>query len=209
VTGRDARAIEPAVGEAVGKINGFNHIVLMCRDMDRSVRFYRDLLGLTVVRTAPERRGYERQYFFELANGEMFSLYQLSRTVPWPEQPVVNKLWPLCDGTPPAHPQKLDHLAFNVDTRKELLWFIAHLRANGVEVSEMVGDEPGTGFLAGRIYFHDPDGNPLEIATAELSNPGWREFDRGSWLCDDAPVPALRDGAAQASKEISHQQGKS
>jgi catechol 2,3-dioxygenase-like lactoylglutathione lyase family enzyme len=192
VTTETQREIVQTAGEATGKINGFNHIVLVCKDMEASVRFYRDLLGLKVVKTAPARRGYERQYFFELPNGELFSLYQMSTVAPEPQRPVVNKLWPTLDGTPPDRPEKLDHMAFNVDTREEVLWFQRHLREHGVLVSEMIGDEPGTGFLAGRIYFVDPDGTPLEVATSEPGNPGWQGFDYTTWYEDTDPVPSVR-----------------
>lgn len=180
-------------GPAAGKITGFNHLVLVCRDMNASVRFYRDILGLRIMRTAPERRGYQKQYFFELGNGELFSLYQMANVVERPEPPVVNSAWPGSDGVPPQNPQKMDHLAFNVDDMETLLWFQQHLRSRGVAVSEVFGQPAGTEFLPGRIYFYDPDGNPLEIATLDAANPGWEGFDHEKWFQDDTPVPALNE----------------
>lgn len=182
-----ADSIVVSDGPAVGKITGINHLVFLCRDMDRSVRFYRDLLGLKIVRSTPAEKGFELQYFFELGNGELFSLYQMGSTVDSPQPPVVNILWPGADGTPPPAPEKCDHLAFNVDTMEELLWFQRHLREHGVEVSEIFGEAIGTGFLPGRIYFYDPDGNPLEIATTAVDDPGWEGFDYDRWLRDCVP----------------------
>ncbi|TQC43672.1 VOC family protein [Rhodococcus sp. WS4] len=175
-------------GAAAGKITGFNHLVMLCTDLNRSTRFYRDLLGLKVVRTQPDwREEYERQYFFELGNGELFALYQSKHMVP-PERPLVNSLWP--ETSEPTHrPQKLDHLAFNVDTMEDLHWFQDRLAKNGVDVSKVWVSEAG--FLAGRIYFSDPDGNPLEIATYEKNDPKWASFDNRAWLREENPVPAL------------------
>jgi catechol 2,3-dioxygenase-like lactoylglutathione lyase family enzyme len=191
-TADPARDVILARGDAVGKISGFHHVVLLCRDMDRTVHFYRDLLGLRIVRTSPTQRGYERQYFFELGNGEMFSLYQMSTVSENPEPPIVSRLWP-GKAAPADRPQKLDHLAFKVETREELEWFHARLTEHGVPVSDIKPDPPGQRFLPGRIYFYDPDGNPLEISCDEPADPSfWDGFDRVEWLMDHDPVPALR-----------------
>src|SRR5215510_9550730 len=45
------RRILQESGPAAGRISGINHLVLFARDMNEGVRFYRDLLGLRVVRT--------------------------------------------------------------------------------------------------------------------------------------------------------------
>src|SRR4051794_8131839 len=45
------RQILQEKGAAAGRISGINHLVLFARDMNEGVKFYRDLLGLRVVRT--------------------------------------------------------------------------------------------------------------------------------------------------------------
>ena len=183
-------------GPAAGKITGISHLVMVCRDLERSTRFYRDLLGFKVVRTQPDwREEYERQYFFELGNGELFSLYQIASTTP-PEEPLASKWWP-GESTPSSSPQKLDHLAFNVDTLDDLVWFQQRLTDHGVPVSQVWEAEPAVGCFAGRIYFYDPDHNPLEIATFQKSDPAWEGFDNRVWLREENPVPALTDGGSE------------
>ncbi len=194
ITAQDvaARQIDVSAGAAAGKISGYHHVVLLCRDMERTAHFYRDILGLRIVRTSPAQRGYERQYFFALGNGEMFSLYQMESVPERPEPPVVSRLWP---GTAAVaeRPQKLDHLAFKVDTRADLEWFHERLVEHGVPVSDVVPDPPGQRFLPGRIYFYDPDGNPLEISCDEPADPDfWEGFDQREWLKDHDPVPSIR-----------------
>lgn len=184
-------------GDAAGLIAGFSHVVLMCADMDRSVRFYRDLLGLRVLRTQGRGRSeYERQYVFELGNGEQLTLCQVAAADPDPPAPLVSWAWPGVERRPPARPQKLDHLAFDVASRDVVQWFHARLRARGVEVSEVHGVAPPGAPLAAHFYFYDPDLNPLEIASAERAHPGWRGFDRRAWLRETDPVPALRERPA-------------
>jgi catechol 2,3-dioxygenase-like lactoylglutathione lyase family enzyme len=202
-------------GPAAGRINGFSHIAIIVRDMDESVSFYRDLLGLKVVKTngrfnpkrlakAMESAGgavvenvYTRQYFFELGNSELLTMYEVSHAARTTDAALVYPLlWP-SDGpaAPNAKPQKMDHLAFNVESRDDLVWFQAHLRAAGVTVSEIEERVRDTaqGFpkFVKSIYFYDPSGITLEIATLDLHDPDWENYDFSEWLTDPAPVPSL------------------
>ena len=43
------------------------------------------------------------------------------------------------------------------------------------------------------IYFSDPSNNPLEIATLDLADPAWKDYDFTEWLQDDELYPALID----------------
>jgi len=212
-------AIVAATGPAVGKISGINHLVLFTRDMNEGVHFYRDLLGLKVVRTqprfstnalslqatalisagavdgAPTLDRSVRQVVCALGNGELFSLDEVEGVKERPDASIVSFLWPPSQAQAQASPQKLDHLAFNVETRAELDWFRDHLRAHDLLVSDVVerkGADRQHRFLAS-IYFSDPTGNPLEIATFDYGDPGWRGYDFTAWFRDEDPVPALGD----------------
>jgi len=213
------RQIVATKGPAVGKITGINHLVLFIPDMDEGVRFYRDLLGLKVVRTQPlfstnalslretalmstgtlrEESAVDfsvRQVFFEMGNGELFSLYETATVDRKPDASVVSFLWPTNENKAPLHPQKLDHLAFNVETRADLEWFRQHLQAHGVAVSDLIerrGKDASHRFLLS-IYFSDPGNNPLEIATFDRGDPGWKGYDYSEWFRDENPTPALLD----------------
>jgi catechol 2,3-dioxygenase-like lactoylglutathione lyase family enzyme len=181
-------------GKAVGKITGINHIVLVCKDMEKSVRFYRDVLGLKLVLTQPTPRiEYERQYFFELGNGELLSLYQVGNVVDAKEEPIVPKMWPATGLAPSMHPQKMDHLAFEVETNDEVEWFWAYLQEQGVTVSKIAEREFGKHALCNSFYFYDPDDNPLEIATSVRNDSRWDVVDRTVWLREKDPVPSAVD----------------
>jgi catechol 2,3-dioxygenase-like lactoylglutathione lyase family enzyme len=206
-------------GPAVGKISGINHLVLFVADLDEAVTFYRDVLGLKVVRTQPRfstnaisLQGQAlmssgdlqnealvdysvRQVFFEMGNGELFSVYAVDDIPPEPDASVVSFLWPDGPTKEPERPSKLDHLSFDVPTRADLDFFRDHLSASGVVVSEVVerrGSDDTHRFLAS-IYFADPSGNPLEIATFDWNDPGWADYDFDTWFRDPEPTPALRD----------------
>jgi len=185
------RRIVETRGPAAGKIDGVNHLVLVCRDMDRSVRFYRDLLGLRLVATQPTPRvEYDRQYFFQLSNGELLSLYQVPNAVAGSETAIVPKMWPPSDLGPSTRPEKMDHLAFNVPSNEDVAWFKRHLEDHGVTVSDIAKRPIGRLALCDSIYFYDPDNTPLEIASSETGNAAWAEVDRTRWFREEAPVPA-------------------
>jgi catechol 2,3-dioxygenase-like lactoylglutathione lyase family enzyme len=117
------RRIVQESGPATGRISGINHLVLFAQDMNEGVRFYRDVLGLRVVRTvrftttaeglrsaAKHSSGLAvqqsdpssvavnmtvRQVFFEMSSGLLFSLYEAPGVARRPAAPVSSVLWPL------------------------------------------------------------------------------------------------------------------
>ncbi len=126
------------------------HILESClyvTDLDRAERFYREVLGLPVY-----SRGEGRHIFFQLGNG-MLLLFRAEAT----EQ---------AGGMVPAHGARgPGHLAFAVP-REALPSWKAHLQARGVSIEAEV-TWPVGGIS---IYFRDPDGNSLELASPAI----WR-----------------------------------
>ncbi|MEU3982814.1 VOC family protein [Streptomyces sp. NPDC026672] len=233
---RRRRHILQENGPATGLITGINHLVLFTRDMDEGVRFYRDLLGLRVVRTvrfttsadglrtaanhssggavrdADESSAISvdmtvRQVFFEMGNGELFSLYEAPNVAPKPAAPVSSVLWPSIKSevcSRPTEPQKLDHLSFDVPRHADLVWFREHLHAHGVavsEISERRGANNAHRFISS-FYFFDPSGNPLEIASFDASDEAWKAYDFSDWFMDEEPVPALVDDSSDAAAPL-------
>jgi catechol 2,3-dioxygenase-like lactoylglutathione lyase family enzyme len=215
VTPQPHQQIVASSGPAAGKLSRFNHIVLVCRDMEESVHFYRDILGLKVVGTSggaaqadrdaadsaafgqPVKRAFTRQYFFELGNGtDYFSLYEVPDSLDGREvPPLANWLWPGSKGLAPEKLMKLDHLSFNVDSIDDLMWFGEHLKTHGVEIyGPVVAVErwaTSPSLVPCRIYFYDPSGNPLEISTQNIGMEYWDQLDPSVFLKDTDPVPAL------------------
>lgn len=142
----DQQQVVKEHGAATGRITGINHIVLFVGDLDEAVTFYRDVLGLKVVRTQPRFStnalslqgqalmssgdlGGEslvdfsvRQVFFQMGNGELFSVYEVDGERPEPDASVVSFLWPDDAAKAPTHPAKLDHLSFDVASKQDVIW---------------------------------------------------------------------------------------
>ena len=55
-------------GVAMIKYNGINHLAMATGDMDKTIRFWRDLLGMRLV-AGLGQPGY-RHYFFEIKEGD-------------------------------------------------------------------------------------------------------------------------------------------
>lgn len=186
----------------MGGISGFNHVVLVTNDMDQTVRFYRDILGLKVkatvgVNTRPPgligRRSddaWKRLYFFELGNGDTLAFVEFPGRDTTAEASYFAGVWPQ-GGKQVRDPRKLDHVALNVDSRDDLVAFQRRLRDHGVAVSEV--QELGGSPFVKSIYCYDPNGIPLEIATWDPKDPAWRDRPEKAWFADPEPVPALRD----------------
>jgi catechol 2,3-dioxygenase-like lactoylglutathione lyase family enzyme len=131
----------------VAAIRRLAEVVLMVKDVNRSVEFYRDVLGLTVI--SPDLHG---PVFLQIGEG-------LSGV---PQQIVVV---PRPDGAPDVPTERafrsLHHIGLEVEEesfRRE--W--ERLRTLGFEVR--TGVHPFLSVEA--IYIDDPDGNEVELVTA-------------------------------------------
>ncbi len=229
------RRILQESGPAVGRISGISHLVLFTREMDEAVRFYRDLLGLRVVRTlcfTPSAEGLRsaahhssgsavlaspkpanvatmkvRQVFFEMGNGELFSLYETPEVSKQPAASISAVLWPTIDPdrfSQPREQQKMDHLAFDVPTHADVVWFRGHLYSHGIAVSDVTerrGADDAHRFISS-IYFYDPSGNPLEISSMNASDTEWLSYDFSNWFFDEDPVPSLVKDASDESPPL-------
>jgi glyoxylase I family protein len=130
------------------QLRGLHHVTAIVADLDRTTTFYRDVLGLALA--AEEDNADDpgsRHFWFGDAFGTPGSL------VSFMEYPQMDEAK---EGRGGVH-----HFAFQVGSADEQVAWRDYLRARGVPCSEV--------FERGRfksIYFRDPDGHLLEIATA-------------------------------------------
>lgn len=129
------------------RLTGLHHLTGISRDMERTVAFYRDLLGLAVVQDAPsDDDPASRHVWFGVdaaAPGGLISFME------YPDMP------PGVVGAGSTH-----HYAFAVDSADEQEAWRDYLRGQGVECTDV--------FQRGAfrsIYLRDPDGHIVEIAT--------------------------------------------
>ncbi|WP_420960767.1 VOC family protein [Brucella sp. IR073] len=124
---------------------------LYVTDLPRAVAFYRDVLGLELVREPDHRNA-----FFRCGAGVVL-LFNADETI---KPPAPGALPVPTHGTRGA-----GHLCFRADRAEIPLWK-AHLEASGVEIESEVEWPNG----AHSLYFRDPSGNSLEFGEPELWN---------------------------------------
>ena len=124
------------------KLNKVHHIAVICSDYKRSLDFYTNVLGLTVI--SEHYRRDRESYKTDLAlNGD-----------------YVIELFSFPD--PPARPTRpeatgLRHIAFEVDDIDRAM---TELDRQGVRHEEIRTDE----YTSKRfLFFNDPDGLPIEF----------------------------------------------
>lgn len=145
------------------RLTRIGHVALRVADVERSRAFYTKLLGFEVVEEDPEH------------GGVFMALEGLSHTI---------DLFPVDD--PDAAPPHASgavgvrHVAFLVESEQALKEAYVTLQANGVTIVRAVDHVSQKS-----IYFHDPDGNVLEIYY-EL--PDARELFRRGRGDQDAPL---------------------
>lgn len=159
----------------MASFNGVNHLALVTRDMDMTIRYWRDLLGLRLVAGLGNERF--RHYFFELSETDMVAFFE------WPGVEPV----PLKDhGVPTKGPLAFDHVSFGVDSEDDLWELKEKIEAAGFWVSEVIDH----GFIHS-IYTFDPNDIPIEFS---FSVPGV-DVRRHPRMKDKSPCPAALEGS--------------
>ena len=162
------------------ELRGVNHVALVCSDMARTVRFYRDVLGMPLVKTIELPGGMGQHFFFDIGNDDCLAFFWFANAQP--AHPGISNAPMLPDqGDIASAHASMNHLAFDVplerfeDYRQRLI-------DDGVEVS-MVLDHDDSEYQVARefhpgvfvrsFYFFDPDGVMLEYAawTRDMGRP--------------------------------------
>ncbi|THB80468.1 MAG: VOC family protein [Desulfobacteraceae bacterium] len=132
----------------MAKYSGVNHLAMVTADMDETIRYWRDLLGMPLVASLG-RKGF-RHYFFELSDQDMIAFF---------EWPGVTRIDIKDHGVPQAGPLAFDHLSIGVESKEDLHELTLKLDAAGFWVSEIIDH----GFILS-IYTFDPNNIPLEFS---------------------------------------------
>ena len=112
------------------RYQGIHHLAMATNDMDKTVRFYRDILGMPLVATTGNRPGRPyRHYFFQLG---------AQQTIAFFEWPGMLEEFHKPAGLPAQGQVQFDHVSFGVTNVEELEKLQQDLRAKRVEVNEIV-----------------------------------------------------------------------
>lgn len=157
------------------KFNGINHLAMATGDMDKTIRYWRDLLGMRLV-AGVGSPGY-RHYFFEISETDMIAFFEWSG---------VEKVEEKDHGAPVKGPFVFDHVSFGVETEEDLWALKDKLDAAGFWVSEVVDH----GFIYS-IYSFDPNGIPVEFSYATRGE----EIRKEPRMIDKSPSEVTNEGA--------------
>ncbi len=155
--------------------NGVNHLAMVTGDMDMTIRFWRDLLGMRLV-VGLGRKGY-RHYFFEISKTDMIAFFE------WPD---VEKIPDKDHGMPVKGPVAFDHVSIGVESIDDLVELRNSLDAAGHWVSEIIDH----GFIYS-IYAFDPNHIPIEFSY-NVPDVDVREIPR---MKDRNPSAVTQEGA--------------
>ena len=156
------------------ELQGINHLALTCRDMQKTVDFYTNVLGMLLIKTLDLPFGSGQHFFFDIGNGDALAFFWFPDA---PERAVGVATPSALPGQGPittAH-GAMNHVAFNVP-REKIEEYREKLASRGIEVTEIMNhdnsptqvSETLTGDVYVRsLYFFDPDGILLEFACWE------------------------------------------
>jgi len=129
---------------------GFHHVAFCTADMERTIAYWRDLLGLRIVYAFVDAD--QKQYAFRIGRHLMVFFFEWKAVAPVkPKRP----------GESVAGPFVFDHLSLRLATREELIHLQEQLVAAGFPATDLIDH----GFLLS-FYTHDPNGIALEFSWA-------------------------------------------
>ena len=127
-------------------VQRIDHVVLRVRDIERSIEFYRELLGSEIV-----KRRDDLGLVHLRAGVSMIDLVAIDGPLGRPG-----------GAAPGEHGRNMDHLCVRIEPFDEPA-IHALLRAHGLAHSEQALINFGAEGTGPSIYFGDPDGNQIEL----------------------------------------------
>jgi catechol 2,3-dioxygenase-like lactoylglutathione lyase family enzyme len=159
---------------------GINHLALVCRDMERTVDFYTNVLGMPLIKTIELPLDLGQHFFFDCGGGDSLAFFWF----PNAPEPVAGVTGPGCrpdQGDLTSAIGSMNHVAFDV-APEHIEAYRERLIAAGVPCTEVanhddseygISEELHDGVFVRSVYFMDPDGILLELAcwTRALDRP--------------------------------------
>jgi catechol 2,3-dioxygenase-like lactoylglutathione lyase family enzyme len=139
-----AEYLRPVEVRPASSARGLHHTALVSGDVERTVRFYQDLLGFPLTELI-ENRDYpgSSHFFFDIGNGNLLAFFDFPGLDQDPYREVLGGLHHVAISVPPERWEELR----------------ARLTEAGVEFIEHSGVS---------VYFRDPDGARIELIADPL-----------------------------------------
>jgi catechol 2,3-dioxygenase-like lactoylglutathione lyase family enzyme len=193
-------------------ITGINHLALVCRDMERTVDFYTNVLGFPLIKTLELPMNMGQHFFFDIGNGDSLAFFWFPNS-PDPHPGCSNPGAMPMQGDIVTAIGSMNHVAFNVPPEK-MEEYRDKLHAKGVKTTQIlnhdnsylqVSKEWTDSVFVRSLYFQDPDGILLEFAAwtkvfteEDVSHKPVTAADRERYL--SAPVAPPQPAAAGAQR---------
>ena len=158
------------------EFGGLHHMALVCKDMEKTVEFYTNTLGMNLNKGFDLDGGYGQHFFFDMGAGQELAFFWFKDAAP--AQPGIASAANLVasgDGTITSAHGSMNHVAFAV-SKDKIDGYRAELVSRGVDCSQVVNhddiisgdakrtsDMPTDKTWLRSFYFFDPDGIMLEF----------------------------------------------
>ena len=123
----------------MAKYNGVKYLAMATGDMDTTIRFWRDLLGMRMV-AGLGQPGF-RHYFFQISDNDLIAIFEWPGVEPMPKK---------AHGRPVGGAFVFDHVSFGVEAEDDLWELKDGLEAVGFPVSDVIDH----GFIHSRRVHH-------------------------------------------------------
>lgn len=145
---------QAAVGPAQPSTRGVHHLALVCSDLERTIEFYTNVLGMPLVKIVPNRdEPTSTHIFFDMGGGNLLAFFDFPEHHTDPTFLGVGSMHHVAISTPPEAYRTILH----------------RVRARDVRHSLHGSD------TAGSIYLHDPDGILVEITSQGVDDEPRRQ----------------------------------
>jgi catechol 2,3-dioxygenase-like lactoylglutathione lyase family enzyme len=158
-------------GNSEFDLGGLCHLALVCSDMERTVDFYSNVLGMRLAKTVELPLGYGQHFFFDCGGGQYLAFFYFPSAPP--AAPGIASCAEIPgEGEITTAIASMNHVSFKIPLEK-FDEYKDKLEAKGVRVGMVlnhddseygVAAEMHDGVFIRSLYFFDPDGILLEFA---------------------------------------------
>ncbi len=154
------------------EFRGINHLALVCRDMERTVDFYCNVLGMPLIKTIELPGNMGQHFFFDIGNGDSLAFFWFPNA-PEAAPGIAAPAGMPGEGELTSAHGSMNHVAFDVPPEKFDEYY-EKIKAKGIQVTPIlnhddsprqISREVHEGTFIRSFYFQDPDGILLEFAT--------------------------------------------